>query len=121
MSKAPSKRLADSTLGEDTDNSFSSTHFLVESLDAVGRPQSLSIPFRKIQDSHRVVEALLQNVHDPLKHLPRCFHVQRLPDHPELGVKLRLQLFWAGVQDVACKVGLAPLPHYFLELSLKPP
>ena len=33
-------------------------------------------------------------------------------------MKLRLQLFWAGVQDVACEVGLAPLPHYFLKLSL---
>lgn len=33
-------------------------------------------------------------------------------------MKLRLQLFWAGVQDVACKVGLVPLPHYFLKLSL---
>ncbi len=76
------------------------------------------MPLRKIQDSHRVVESLLQNVHDPLKHLPRCFHVRRLPDHPKLGMKLRLQLFWAGVQDVACEVGLAPLPHYSLELSL---
>ena len=87
MSKAPSKRLADLTLGKIR--------------ITLSTPWSSAVAFdtfRKIQDSHGVVEFLLQNGHDPLKHLPRCFHVRRLPDHPKLGVKLRSQLFWAGVQ-----------------------
>jgi hypothetical protein len=53
---------------------------------------------------------------DSLQHLLCGFRVRRFPDHPELGVEFALQVFRAGVQDVAGEVGLAPLPHGSLEL-----